>query len=76
MKIPDFHGLFMFLRKNEWICKACSAFFIFTDLTRFQGPKEAMYQSVGKCFRIHLRAASIHISDSDSDSDAFIWTQI
>ena len=37
-------------------------FFIFTptDFLRFQGPVGAMYQSVGKCFRMHLRAASIH----------------
>ena len=59
--------------KTSQVDENPSAFFIFTDLTRFQGPKEAMYQSVGKCFRIHLRAASIHISNSDSDSDAFIW---
>ena len=26
----------------------------------FQGPVRAMYQSVGKCFKIHLRAASFH----------------
>ena len=34
--------------------------FIFTDFPRFQGPVAAMYQSVGKCFRMHLRAVSIH----------------
>ena len=27
---------------------------------RFRGPVGAMYQSVGKCFRMHLRATSIH----------------
>ena len=35
-------------------------FFLFTDFPRFQGPVGAMYQSVGKCFAMHLRAASIH----------------
>ena len=28
------------------------------DFPRFQGPVRAMYQSVEKCFRMHLRAAS------------------
>ena len=35
-------------------------FFIFTDFSRFQGPVRAMYQIVEKCFRMHLRAASIY----------------
>ena len=41
------------------IFKACISFFIFRDFPRYQGPVGAMYQSVGKCFRMHLRAASI-----------------
>ena len=48
MKIPDFHGLFMFLRKNVVF------FFIFTDLTRFQGPLGAMY------FRVLAGASNLY----------------
>ena len=46
--------------KNEGIFKAYSFFFILTDFPCFQGPVGAMYQSEGKCFRIHFREASIH----------------
>ena len=40
-------------------------FFLFTDFPRFQGPVRAMYQSVGKCFRMHLKAASIYKFSGD-----------
>ena len=50
-----------FYKKKKEFFKACSSyFFVFTDFPRFQGPAVVMYQSVEKCFRIQLRAASIH----------------
>ena len=33
---------------------------VFFFFPRFQGPVGAMYKNVGECFRMHLRAASIH----------------
>ena len=48
-----------FLPKNEGILVLYVIFFIFTNFPRFERPVRAMYQSVEKCFRMHLRAASI-----------------
>ena len=58
MKISDFLWFIYLFTK-----KACSSFFHIHGLPSFQGPVGyvgAMYQSVGKCSRMHLRAASIH----------------
>ena len=63
MKIPDFSWLIYLLKKNKEIFKAIfQGLFHIHRLSplRFQGPVGAMYQSVGKCFRMHLRATSIH----------------
>ena len=51
-----FHGLFIFYKKMKKFSRPVFFFF----LPRFQRPVGAMYQSVGKCFRMHLRAAGIH----------------
>ena len=51
---------FIFLQKMKEFSRPVVLFFIFTDFLRLQGPVGAMYQSVGKRFRMHLRAASIH----------------
>ena len=46
-KARFFMGYLSFYKKNEGIIKACISFL-------FPGPVGAMYQSVGKCFRMHL----------------------
>ena len=55
-----FNGLFIFLQKMKEFSRPVFIFFIVTDFPRFQGPVRAVYQSVGKCFRMHLRATSIY----------------
>ena len=49
-----------FYKRMKEFSRPVVLFFIFMDFSRFQGPVGAMYQSEGKCFRMHLRGASIH----------------
>ena len=49
-----------FNKKKKEFSSPVFHFFIFTDFPRFQGPVRAMYQSVEKCLRMHLRGASIY----------------
>ena len=49
-----------FNKKKKEFSSPVFHFFIFTDFSRFQGPVRAMYQSVEKCLRMHLRGASIY----------------
>ena len=58
MKIPDF--TYIFTKKWRNFQGLYFFFFISTDFPCFHGPVRAMCQSVGKCFRMHLRAASIY----------------
>ena len=52
-----FRVYLFFYKKLKEFSRPVFRFFFFP---RFQGPVRAMYQSVGKCFRMHLWAVSIH----------------
>ena len=49
-----------FHKKMKEFSRHVFPFFIVTDFPCFQGPMRAMYQSVGKCIRMQLRATSIY----------------
>ena len=59
INVPRFFMVYLyFYKKMKEFSRPIFLLFIFTDFPHFQGPMRAVYQSVGKCLRLHLGAAS------------------